>query len=229
MKTSFAAATLFVLSSCCAQTYPGVDAVIGVGSLITGDHTDYKVNSSTNVLQGTQIGRSSPQFLAGVAFQLPPRGFSGGTEPWQKQPWHVFVSLKFASGSTNTIVGYVFGISYKVQKYLDLLAGYAQTPFNEASPGFRRAAMLAVEQNPKSYPTFNVPAMNNNKAGAFDGFPLQMQGSGAANANLYPGDPLEPHYRGGVLVGISFALDIKALFTGSGNNGKTGDSGKTPH
>ena len=221
MKNWDCVATLFFLSTCCTcsgqTTYAGVDAVIGVGSLITGNHTDYTVNSSTNVLEGTQIGRSSPQFLAGVAFQLPGGGFSKGTENWQTNPWHAFVSLKFATGSTSAIVGYVFGISYKVQKYLDLLAGYGQTPFNEPSPGFTNAAVQAVLQNQGLYPTFNAAALHNNVAGAFDGFPLQKQGlsSTAMATNLYQGNPLETRYRGGVVLGISFSFDIKGLFTGS--------------
>ncbi len=42
-------------------TVAGVDAVFGIGSLITGNRTDYKVNTSANVLEGTHIGRASPQ------------------------------------------------------------------------------------------------------------------------------------------------------------------------
>jgi hypothetical protein len=36
--------------------FPGVDAVFGIGSLITGNRTNYKVNSTANVLEGTQMG-----------------------------------------------------------------------------------------------------------------------------------------------------------------------------
>ena len=203
------------------QTIPGVDAVFGIGSLITGKHTDYKINSSSNVLEGTQIGRASPQLLAGVAFQLPVPALT--TKARQStnagyHPWHAFVSLKFSSDSTQTIIGYTFGITYRVMPHLDLLAGYALTPFQEPSPGFRRAAVLAVQSNlstnPDPYLAFNGPALNNNVPGAFDGFPIQVpMGSkfGTVGSNLYPGDALETHYRGGLMIGISVPVSLNGI------------------
>ncbi len=56
--------------------------------------------------------------------------------------------------------------------------------------------------------------LNNNRPGAFDGFPVQIQqGSivGTPGSNLYPGDPLEPHYRGGVLMGISIPVSLNSM------------------
>lgn len=203
------------------QTIPGVDAVFGIGSLITGKHTDYKVNTAGNVLQGTQIGRASPQLLAGVAFQLPIPALT--KKAWESSspgfhPWHAFVSLKFSPDSTQTIVGYTFGITYRVMPHLDLLAGYALTPFQEPSPGFIRAAVQAVQSNlsssPNPYATFNGPALNNNVPGAFDGFPLQVpKGSniGAVGSNLYAGEALETHYRGGFMIGVSVPVSLNGM------------------
>lgn len=197
------------------NSIPGVDAVIGVGSLITGNHTDYKVNSSTNILQGTQIGRASPQLLLGGAFQLPIPAFTPKsrrpTDPGY-QPWHAFVSLKFSTSATQTIIGYTFGMTYRIMPKLDLLLGYALTPFNEPAPGFRRKAVLEVQQNPTVYPTFNAAALNNNTVSAFDGFPLQKQGtSSGPGVNLYLGDPLETHYRGGLMIGLSFPVSLNGI------------------
>lgn len=227
--------------------YPGVDVVLGIGSLVTGNRTNYIVNSTPNVLQGTQIGRSSPQLLAGVSFQLP-FNFRGGKTVAKEQnignpldttsttrinankwhdayrPLHAFVSLKFSTGSDQNLVGYTFGITYRLQKYLDFLVGYAQTPFQEPAPGFRAAASYVVASNPNLYPTFNAPKMNNNGAGAFDGFPLQcitgalncganppMAGA-AAGTLLYTGNALEQHYRGGLIIGISVPMSLNNLF-----------------
>lgn len=190
-----------------------VNAVIGVGSLITANRTDYKVNSSTNVIEGSQIGPASPQYLAGAAFQLPFRNFKGvsGTDCWKQKPWNAFVSLKFASGSSSVLTGYVFGVSYQLVEHFALHVGYALTPFNEPSSGFKAVAVAAVANSPTLYPTFNAAAMNNLKAGAFDGFPLQKLNNTTAT-NLYNGDPLETHYRGGIVLGITFDVSISKLF-----------------
>ncbi len=197
------------------DSFPGVDAVIGLGSLITGNHTDYKVNSSANVLEGNLVGRASPQLLAGLAFQLLLPGLrSTKNFPTVPQPWHAFVSLKFATSASQTITGYTFGITFRVQRYLDLLAGYALTPFSEPSPGFTKAAVIAAAQGPTlpGYQGFIAPALNNNIAGAFDGFPLQKQGpNGSTGTNLYAGDPLETRYRGGFMLGISVPLSLNGL------------------
>ena len=206
-----------------ATTFPGVDTVLGIGSLITANRTDYKINSSTNVLEGAQIGAASPQLLAGVAFQLPVTGLTPGSRRTGSDtyhPWHAFVSLKFSAGSSDTILGYTFGMTYRLMKYLDVLAGYTLTPFNEPSPGFKRAAVLAVDNHPSLYPGFNPAAMNNNKAGAFDGFPLlnQVAASGSARPDLYNGDPLETRYRGGFVIGISVAMSLKSMFGGQSNS-----------
>ena len=210
--------------------FPGVDAVFGIGSLITGNRTNYKVNSTANVLEGTQIGRASPQLLAGVSFQLPVPAanhwHSNCPNQWTDscRPWHAFVSLKFSTDSTQTILGYTFGVTYRITKYLDLLLGYTLTPFQEPSPGFQRAAVRAVALNPTLYPTFNAAALNNNIAGAFDGFPLQIQKActtgaqcstnttGTVGVNLYAGDPLESRYYGGLMIGISVPVSLNSIF-----------------
>jgi hypothetical protein len=56
--------------------------------------------------------------------------------------------------------------------------------------------------------------MNNHKAGAFDGFSLQTK-IGSSATNLYSGDTLETRYRGGFVIGLSVAVSLKNLFSGS--------------
>jgi hypothetical protein len=209
------------------NNFVGVDVVFGIGSLITGNRTSYKVNSAatTPVLEGTLIGRASPQLLAGLAFQLPAPSL------WRTQPklgdanyhpWHAFASLKFSTESGQTIIGYTFGITYRIMPYLDLLLGYTLTPFQDPAPGFRNAAVQAVQSNlallaagkTDPYVNFNGPALNNNRAGAFDGFPVQVAAGsnvGTVGQNLYNGSPLEPHYRGGVLIGISVPVSLNGI------------------
>ncbi len=217
--------------------FPGVDLVFGIGSLITANRTSYTLNtsSSPNTLQGGQIGAASPQLLAGVSFQLPFQNpfhkKAAGDAKWadDPRPFHVFTSLKFSPGTGSSLVGYTFGGTYRLQKYLDVLMGYTLTQFQEPSPGFRAAAIAAVQANanPNLFPGFSVPAMNNNLAGAFDGFPTQCPAgaktcgitttSSAANGAavgtaLYTGQILEPHYRGGIMIGISVPVSLKGIF-----------------
>ena len=227
--------------------FPGVDIVLGIGSLITANRTNYTVNTTNNILQGTQIGRATPQLLAGLAFQLPftmrrrPKGSTGdNTSPpagsatqtsdahkWDDKyrPLHAFVSLKFSTDTNAPLVGYTFGVTYRIQKYMDFLMGYTLSQFMEPSPGFRAAAVQVVETpgNAAFYPTFNVSDMNNNHAGAFDGFPTQCVvgalncgGGGSTPATkgtpMYSGAILEPHYRGGFMIGISVPVSLNTLF-----------------
>jgi len=191
---------------------PGVDLVLGIGALITGEDTSYKINSTANVLEGSFIGRTTPQLLAGVAFGIPVLSI-------KNHPTSAFVSLKFATNTSDTLDGFVFGLSHRIASHLSVLIGLSLTPFDEPSQGFKSAAINAVQTNPSAYPGFNVAALeaNSDNPGAFDCFPLLKQplpsGTAAtANANLYPGDPLERQYRAGILIGISIPLSLDSLF-----------------
>ena len=218
--------------------FEGVDLVLGIGALLTGEDTSYKINSTGNVLEGTVIGRATPQLLAGVAFALPwwPRYTTRG-EGQRIDRLHAFVSLKFAPSSSQTLNGFAFGISYRLSRYLSALVGLTLTPFDEPSPGFKAAAINAVQMNPGAYAGFSATtlAASSDNPSAFDGFPLLRQplpagSSPTTNANLYPGDPLETHYRPGILIGISIPFSLDSLFrrpqdtrsagTGSGNAAK---------
>ena len=207
--------------------FPGVDVVFGIGSLITANRTNYTINSNgtPNVLQGSQIGQASPQLLVGLSFQLPFRVFKANpSKSWadSRRPLHAFASLKFGTGSAPSLLGYTFGVTYRLQRYLDLLAGYTLTQFDEPSPGFRAAAVRVAASNRDLYKAYDPAALNNNTPGAFDGFPTQCitdsvqcgnaSGKAAAGTALYNGNILEPHFRGGFMVGISVPVSLKALF-----------------
>ena len=194
----------------------GLNLVLGVGTLLSGNHTNYTVNSSTNVLQTSNIGAATPQLLTGVSFRLPIAGFSTKTHLSVRQPWDAFVSLKFAPGTTQTLNGFVFGASYRVASHLGIMAGYALSPNMEPSPGFINAAVAAVQKNPTQYPNFNASTLAANGQNAFDGFPLLQQplpsgSSSSTNANLYAGNPLGTHYRGGLILGITIPVSVGQL------------------
>jgi len=69
------------------------------------------------------------------------------------RPWEVFLSIRFAPASDQTINGFVLGGGYKITKYLALMVGYSVTPTDEPSPGFRVAAAQIVAANPTVSPS----------------------------------------------------------------------------
>jgi hypothetical protein len=125
------------------------------------------------------------------------------------------VNIKFAPNSSQTINGYVIGGSYSLLSHLDILMGFALTPVNEPSPGLRVTASQYVTQQQKEglLLNFNPTAMLNNSKNAFDGFSLVDTN----NKLIYTGTPLEVDYRGGVVVGVSFAFNLVDALTSNGN------------
>jgi hypothetical protein len=177
--------------------------VLGIGSqIINANHSDYKV--SNDILQAKTQGKATPLLLTGVAFRLP------------VPKWNAFVSLRFAPDSNHTFNGYVFGATYRVSKYLDLLAGLSFAPYDQASPGFRKLAAQAVRDQPNLYRTFDAAAIEADKANALDGFPLLQSGS---STRIYGGDPTTTHYRSGFVAGISIPVSFGAKLGGSTDKG----------
>jgi hypothetical protein len=183
-----------------ASAPEGVDLTIGIGSRVGGQGVrNYALNSSSNTLQLTNFGNSTPQLLAGIS--LPFCIDSGGTETpgktapgranvcgkWPFDRLAAFVSVQFASGSPETIAGYTLGASYHVSKYLHFMVGYSLAPIQEISPGF--AAYAAS----KSISNFD----------------------GASITGYTGGSPTTVHYRGGLFVGIALPLSLKSLLSGS--------------
>jgi hypothetical protein len=198
--------------------------VLGLGSLVINPHaSDYKNDS--NVIHTTNLGSATPQLLTGVAFRshvpsLTFRWHGWGicdppkedecAEAWKVRPWSGFVSLKFAPGSSQILNGYVIGGTYSITKHLDALIGFALTPVNEASPGFRVAAsqFVANQQKLGLDLNFDPNAMLANKRNAFDGFPV----TDPTGKLIYQGNPLTVHYRGGAVFGVSFPIYFRSSF-----------------
>ncbi len=129
---------------------------------------------------------------------------------WQQRPWKAFLNLKFSSTASQTLNGYVLGGSYQLLHYMDILIGFGFTPFNEASPGFRVTASqyVTAQQKLGNDLNFNPVAMANGSRNAFDGFSL----TDASGALIYKGNPLEVHYRGGLVLGVALPLSLKSAF-----------------
>jgi len=195
------------------------DLMLGVGSLIVrGDVTDYKTNTQNNVLETTNLGRATPQLLTGAAFRLPFGNFGRRlSRRIGPRPWYAFLSLKFSPDSSQTFSGYVIGGSYKLSNAFSLLGGYALTPIQEPSPGFRGAAAQIVSQNPgvPIYQRFNVNDLQHNTLDAFDGFPLFVQSAtGPTTTRLFAGDPTVVHYHGGFIIGVAIPISLKTQLGG---------------
>jgi hypothetical protein len=185
--------------------------VIGIGSLIVASgSTDY--SNQANVLHSNNLGRATPQFLTGVSFRSNIPNFSKfrGDETWQRKPWNAFVSLKFSPNSSQTINGFVFGVSYSAMKNMNILAGYSLTPINEPSPGFRQTAaqFVTAQQKQQLDLQFDPNAMLQNSPNAFDGFPV----TDPTGKLIYAGNPVTVHYRTGVMLGVSFPIYFSSVF-----------------
>ncbi len=139
---------------------------------------------------------------------------------WRRRPWEGFVSIKFAPGSSQTINGYVLGGSYAIGHYLDVLIGFALTPVNEPSPGFRVVAAQYVTQQQQLGLdlNFNSAAMLQNQRNAFDGFPI----TSSAGKLIYTGNALEIHYRGGAVFGVSIPFTFSSVFSPKTQQPSTG-------
>lgn len=194
-----------------AENDPDFALVVGIGSLISASgSTDY--SNQSNVLHSNNLGRATPQFLTGVSFRskIPNFGKFKGDELWQKRPWNGFVSVKFSPSSSQTLDGFVFGLSYSLTKYLNAQVGYSLTPVNEPSPGFRNTAALFVEAQQKLGQDlqFDPNAMLKNSHNAFDGFPV----TDPTGKLIYTGNPLTVHYHGGIVLGVSIPVYFSSVF-----------------
>jgi hypothetical protein len=131
------------------------------------------------------------------------------------RPWEVFLSIRFAPASDQTINGFVLGGGYKITKYLALMVGYSATPIDEPSPGFRVASAQIVAANPtvSPYSRYNSSDLLHNKPGAFDGFPLFIYNAGGQTTQkLFLGSPRVTHHRSGIYFGVGIPLNLTALF-----------------
>lgn len=140
----------------------------------------------------------------------PPGSACGYAEPWQKRPWNAFVSVKFSPGASQTVNGFVFGVSYALTKYLNALVGFSLTPINEPAPGFRTTAaqFVMAQQKQGQYLNFNPTAMLSNSPNAFDGFPV----TDPTGKLIYSGNPLTVHYHGGAVFGVSIPIYFSSVF-----------------
>lgn len=219
----------------------GVEIEIGIASRIaSGALSTY--TSTKGVLSLTDLGRSTPQLLTGLGFSCdtstttttstattgdstitPVSKGDNNTfcNSWAK---HVgaFVSVQIGTGSSQTISGYSFGVTYGVNKYLRLLAGFSMTPTNQISPGFANAAAQYVTKNPTLFPGINPANLSSNAYGAFDGIQTTTTApsAGAAPTALiyYPGSVTETNYRGGFIIGVALPINIYNLLGGNNKN-----------
>ena len=225
------------------------ELVTGVGAEVAGEEaTSYKVDTTNNALSQTNVGRKTVEILLGGGFILPwhvgggwiERSYCGTPSAEQQasgqkalcreggdtaykgyRPWEVFLSIRFAPASDQTINGFVVGGGYRITKYLTLLTGYAVTPFNEPTHGFRMAASQVVAANPTitPYNHFNADDLLQNRPGAFDGFPLFLyNANGVTTTKLFPTSPTVVHYHSGIYFGVGVPLNLTALFKPSGNS-----------
>lgn len=214
---------------------PSCFASAGAGTLLIGKYADYNVSS--NIIQATHIGISTPSFVAGIAYKLPFHDFYGytrlGCGPVDLTtktsdariafcyPYKVFVSLKLTPDASQTLNGFTFGISHALHQYLDLMVGIAYSAHADISPGFQQAAVNVVKLQQAAgnpyYAEFNLAALEaNNTQTAYDGFPTQLlNANGTTGPLIYNGSITISHFRPGLFLGLSFPLAFKSAASGS--------------
>lgn len=215
------------------QNASAVKAVIGLGFHVTGIHPDYSLSS--NVISSTHAGNVTPQYMLGVAYELPfnyAKDHSIGQSDtchddttFRCRPMSGFVSAKFSPTSSDTVNGVTFGIAHKIVSSASLLIAASLDATEEPSPGFIQAAVQTVNaqqaaSNPY-YALFKASDMSNNKRDAFDGFSTLFITSttdmktGAVTFTqgnpIFQGNPLITNYHFGFLFGVALTPDFKGL------------------
>lgn len=210
-----------------------VDVLIGVGSHVSlKSFEDYTLQGNT-VLEETGVGRAVPELLVGAGFTtgnylLRQKCVVG--QPCKGRyishliPDSIFINTQIPVGnisSSGSISGFTFGVGYKVQNFLEGMIGYTLSQYNEPSQGFRQAAISVIDANsglPASqqvplYQRYDITAIEKQRAGAMDGFPiLQQTLSGVPGGQIFQGNPLVSHYRGGLFLGVAYPFSLNKLF-----------------
>jgi len=230
--TSSVTVSVITNVSGCSSCY----ATIGAGAVVSANIPDY--NNVQNVLEITHLGRSTPQYSVGLGYKLPWRWpktsqrcpaseFNNPTSEARAAycfPFKAFVSLKFASDSSNAFTGFVFGFSHAIHTSLDGLFGLSYSPYNGISPGFRQVAVNTyVTQTKAGNPCYAQFNLGDLQASRYDGFPTQLVANTAAvgatpvctpGAQIYSGSPLVVSYHPGFFIGVALPIQFKQFFGG---------------
>ncbi len=111
----------------------------------------------------------------------------------------ILLSFEFSEGTSQTLDGFVFGLSKRISRYLNFVIGYSLRNGNELSPGFRRSANQIIQANKENDNTL-------------DGLPLEDPNSENGD-NFFPGDPIISSFNSAIHVGFVIPIDLKGFFT----------------
>jgi hypothetical protein len=104
--------------------------------------------------------------------------------------------------------------------------GISLNAFNEATPGFRAAAVQVTQAQQKAgnpnYTPFDIYAMQHNFRNAFDGFPTQLLQYSCTSTTpsscitttgslIYSGSPTGVQYLPGLFFGVVIPIQLKTL------------------
>lgn len=157
--------------------------------------------------------------IVGVLFKLSETdSFLGLGKSKEKKPLDLLVSLEFAQGTQKTLDGFLFGLGFGINKYVELAVGYSLRRGSELSPGFRRAAarlVSALQQDPAHTARFSRYELNSSgdslkNDAQFDGFPLIDPRD---NTRIFSGgNPVVDSFNSTFHIGIVIPIDFKGLF-----------------
>jgi hypothetical protein len=237
-RVEFGIALLMCISACAmkAQGASDVNLVIGLGFAGPSDAADYTLSSNT--ISSTHEGKATPQYMLGLAYPLSinykgsgpcatdtPTHVAATAANFRCSPLGAFVSAKFSTDSSSTVNGVTFGVTHRIVGTLSILIAGSLSPFQQASPGFIKAAISTINaQNAVGnpfYSQYDPAAMKTNAKDSFDGFPtVLMMNTGTtaapiytAGPQIYSGNVLITDYKAGFLIGVAITPSALKLLT----------------
>jgi hypothetical protein len=118
-------------------------------------------------------------------------------------------NIQFTQGGQNTVDGFSAGYGFMIRPGVIIHGSYTRYKGQELSPGFKRAAVAAINESRANYGRFapyvrpDGSSLTSEKL--WDGFPLNV--GGQTPTPVFPGQPIIESYNGSVTLGVVIPLD----------------------
>ena len=194
---------------------PGLFRLVFGAGASTGLDDFAQFDVKDNVLLVKNDSRTRASALAGGLFTL--KRWSSGR--LAGRTLDAFATLEFIDSTDRTLDGFAFGLGFSLNTYLDVVVAYSLRRGEELSHGFRRAAILAVEEDRKKaadmhdprYAGFDLAALKHTGSEKeFDGFPVLTTAGGTDK--LFSGNPIVESYNKSIHVGFLIPIKLKSIF-----------------
>ena len=185
------------------------------GSWLRDDVVDFKIEDGDMLVENNSQMR--PSAVAGVLLKIFDFQTVFGWRLEEKKTIDFLLSLEFANATSKTLDGFVFGLGFGVNQYLEVYGGVSVRTGQEISDGFRKAAqqlareirgLRDTDENKRirsDFARFSKLAKDTSNDNDFDGFPTI---SPITNEQFFPGTPLINSTNSAWVVGVALPIDI---------------------